>query len=82
MDPVSLYLTRDRIFDRFVRLLDEAEPRSGRQRSRTAITRTTLRAHDGDASVVDSPDDWCRFEIRLPLVTESLDHSARTRAGN
>ena len=70
---------RDRIFDRFVRL-DEARSRDqGGSGLGLAITRTTLRAHDGDASVVDSPDDWCRFEIRLPLVTESLDHSAGPR---
>ena len=70
---------RDRIFDRFVRL-DEARSRDqGGSGLGLAITRTTLRAHDGDASVVDGPDGWCRFEIRLPLVTESLDHSAGPR---
>lgn len=58
---------RERIFERFVRL-DEARTRDqGGSGLGLAITRTTLRAHGGDVAVVDGPEGWCRFELRLPL---------------
>lgn len=57
---------RDRIFERFVRL-DEARTRDdGGSGLGLAITRVTLRAHAGDAVVIDGPTGWCRFELRLP----------------
>ena len=60
---------RERIFERFVRL-DEARTRDqGGSGLGLAIARTTLQAHDGDVAVVDGPDGWCRFELRLPLDT-------------
>lgn len=62
---------RDRIFERFVRL-DEARTRDhGGSGLGLAITRATMRAHHGDAAVVDGPAGWCRFELRLPRVTQT-----------
>ncbi len=61
---------RDRIFERFVRL-DEARTRDhGGSGLGLAITRATMHAHHGDAAVVDGPARWCRFELRLPRVTQ------------
>jgi urea carboxylase len=61
---------RDRIFERFVRL-DEARTRDhGGSGLGLAITRATMQAHHGDAAVVDGPAGWCRFELRLPRVTQ------------
>jgi signal transduction histidine kinase len=62
---------RERVFERFVRL-DEARTRdAGGSGLGLAISRAALRAHGGDARVVDGPDGWCRFELRLPRVTEA-----------
>ena len=62
---------RERVFERFVRL-DEARTRDvGGSGLGLAISRAALRAHGGDARVVDGPDGWCRFELRLPRVAEA-----------
>jgi len=62
----------DRIFERFVRL-DEARARDdGGSGLGLAITRATLRAHGGDAAVVDGPPGWCRFELRLPRSEDGV----------
>jgi len=59
---------RDRIFDRFVRLDDSRSRDAGGSGLGLAITRAGLRAQSGDVRVVDAPDGWCRFELRLPLA--------------
>lgn len=64
--PVVPRAQREHIFDRFTRL-DEARTRdAGGSGLGLAITRAAVRAHGGTAAVVDAPDGWCRFEIRLP----------------
>ncbi|GAA3690087.1 ATP-binding protein [Microlunatus aurantiacus] len=69
--PVIPVEDRERVFERFVRL-DEARTRdAGGSGLGLAISRAALRAHGGDALVVDGPDGWCRFQLRLPRVTET-----------
>lgn len=58
---------RERIFERFVRLDDSRSRDAGGSGLGLAITRAGLRAQSGDVRVVDAPDGWCRFELRLPL---------------
>ena len=71
--PPVPHADRDRIFERFVRL-DEARTRDdGGTGLGLAITRATLRAHGGDAVVVDGPAGWCRFELRLPRTHDGSD---------
>lgn len=58
---------RERIFERLVRLDDSRSRDAGGSGLGLAITRAGLRAQSGDVHVVDAPDGWCRFELRLPL---------------
>lgn len=58
---------RERIFERFVRLDDSRSRDAGGSGLGLAIARAGLRTQRGDVRVVDAPDGWCRFEIRLPL---------------
>jgi signal transduction histidine kinase len=30
-----------------------------------------VKAHDGTVTALESPDGWCRFEVRLPLDERS-----------
>jgi signal transduction histidine kinase len=65
--PVIEDADRDRIFERFVRLDDSRSRDAGGSGLGLAIARTGLQACGGDVSVVDTPDRWCRFEMRIPL---------------
>jgi len=58
---------RERVFERFVRLDDSRSRDVGGSGLGLAIARAGLRAQGGDVRVVDAPDGWCRFEVRLPL---------------
>ena len=58
---------RERIFERFVRLDDSRSRDAGGSGLGLAIARTGLQACGGDVSVVDTPDGWCRFEMRIPI---------------
>jgi signal transduction histidine kinase len=58
---------RERIFDRFVRLDHSRSRHAGGSGLGLAISRASLRSQSGDVRVVDAPDGWCRFELRLPL---------------
>ncbi|MGC5223996.1 sensor histidine kinase [Micromonospora sp. DT81.3] len=59
--------SRDRVFERFVRL-DEARTRdAGGSGLGLAIVREILRGHGGAVRVVESPLGGARFEARLPL---------------
>jgi signal transduction histidine kinase len=58
---------RERVFERFVRLDESRSSDAGGSGLGLPIARTTAAAHGGDVQVVDAPDGWCRFELRLPL---------------
>jgi len=58
---------RERVFDRFVRLDDSRSRDAGGSGLGLAISRTAVESHRGSVQVVDAPDGWCRFELRLPL---------------
>ena len=58
---------RRRVFDRFVRLDASRERDSGGSGLGLAIVASVVAAHDGRVRVVDAPDGWCRFEVRLPV---------------
>lgn len=64
---------RERIFERFVRLDDSRSRDAGGSGLGLAITRAGLRSQGGDVEVVDAPDDWCRFEIRVPREAPAPD---------
>lgn len=59
---------RQRIFDRFVRLDESRSRDAGGSGLGLAIVQKIVQHHGGSVAVVDSPDGWCRFEIRLPAT--------------
>ncbi|GAB2575534.1 ATP-binding protein [Microlunatus antarcticus] len=63
IDPAD----RERVFERFVRLDASRTRDAGGSGLGLAITRAGLSAQGGRVQVVDHPDGWCRFEVRLPL---------------
>ena len=64
VDPAD----REKIFERFVRLDVSRSRDAGGSGLGLAIARASLASQGGDVRVVDHPDAWCRFEIRLPLT--------------
>ena len=67
---------RIRIFQRFVRLDESRSRDAGGSGLGLAIVQTVIEQHHGDVGVVDAPDGWCRFEVRLSapiLLTEHPD---------
>lgn len=66
---------RDRIFERFVRLDDSRSRDAGGSGLGLAIARSELRSQSGDVAVVDAPDGWCRFELRVPLTAPTSDQA-------
>ncbi|HEY0238493.1 MAG TPA: HAMP domain-containing sensor histidine kinase [Friedmanniella sp.] len=65
--PVIGPADRVRVFERFVRLDDSRSRHSGGSGLGLAIARAGVVAQGGDVAVVDHPDAWCRFEIRIPV---------------
>ena len=62
---------RDTIFERFVRLDVSRSRDAGGSGLGLAIARAGIDAEGGQVGVVEHPDGWCRFEVRLPLNTTS-----------
>ncbi len=65
--PAIAVQDRDRVFRRFVRLDESRHAGAGGRGLGLAISRRIVEAHAGTIKVVDGPDGWCRFEVRLPL---------------
>lgn len=65
--PVIPVESRERVFERFVRLDESRSRDAGGSGLGLAIARAELVSQGGDVSVVDHPQGWCRFEIRLPI---------------
>lgn len=68
--PVIDVADRARVFERFVRLDASRSRDAGGSGLGLAIARASLTVQGGDVTVVEHPDGWCRFEIRLPLPRE------------
>lgn len=64
--PVIAADHREAVFDRFVRLQDARERDSGGSGLGLAIVGALVEAHGGRVEATDSPQGWCRFEVRLP----------------
>ena len=69
IDPAD----RERVFERFVRLDVSRTRDAGGSGLGLAITRAGIVSQGGQVHVVDHPDGWCRFEIRLPLTPGDAD---------
>jgi signal transduction histidine kinase len=59
---------RERVFERFVRLDDSRERRSGGSGLGLAIVREVVLAHGGSVELTDTGSGGCRVEVRLPAV--------------
>lgn len=68
--PVIDPADRERVFERFVRLDDSRSRDVGGSGLGLAITRSALQAQRAVVCVVDSPDGWCRFEVRMSTPTQ------------
>ncbi len=73
---------RERVFERFVRLDVSRSRDAGGSGLGLAIARAALSSQGGDVGVVDHPDRWCRFEIRLPLSDVEGDIGADVVTGS
>ncbi|WP_139209694.1 sensor histidine kinase [Microlunatus flavus] len=58
---------RDRVFERFVRLDASRSRDAGGSGLGLAIARAGIASQGGRLAVVEHPEGWCRFEVRLPL---------------
>jgi signal transduction histidine kinase len=58
---------RDRVFGRFVRLDDSRTRGTGGTGLGLAIVAEVAAAHRGSVVATETPEGWCRFEVRLPL---------------
>ncbi|HEX6263089.1 MAG TPA: ATP-binding protein [Actinomycetota bacterium] len=58
--------SRERVFERFVRLEDARDRDSGGSGLGLSIVAEVARAHGGSVELVDSPLGGARFEVRLP----------------
>ncbi len=65
--PIIEPADRVRIFERFVRLDESRSRDAGGSGLGLAIARVAVRSYGGEVEVVDAPDGWCRFELRLPV---------------
>ncbi len=66
--PEVAPVDRERVFERFVRLDASRSRDAGGSGLGLAIARAGLASQGGDVRVVDHPQGWCRFEVRLPLT--------------
>jgi signal transduction histidine kinase len=64
VDPAD----RERVFERFVRLDVSRTRDAGGSGLGLAIARAGVSSQGGQVRVVEHPEGWCRFEIRLPLT--------------
>ena len=71
--PVIEPADRERIFERFVRLDESRSRDAGGSGLGLAIARVAARSYGGEVEVVDAPDGWCRFELRLPSDVTTPD---------
>ena len=67
--PIIAVADREKIFERFVRLDESRSRDAGGNGLGLAIVRGIVQNTGGVVAVVDSPDGWCCFEIRLPTVS-------------
>jgi len=67
---------RERIFERFVRVDASRSRDGGGSGLGLAIARAGLASQGGQVHVVDHPEGWCRFEVRLPLEGPDVDRPA------
>ena len=66
VDPAD----RERIFERFLRLDVSRSRDVGGSGLGLAIARAGIESQGGGVRVVDHPDAWCRFEVRLPVTAD------------
>ncbi len=66
---------RERVFERFVRLDASRSRDAGGSGLGLAIARAGIASQGGDVRVVEHPEGWCRFEVRLPLKDATADGS-------
>jgi signal transduction histidine kinase len=71
--PVIAPADREHVFERFVRLDDSRSRDAGGSGLGLAIARASLASQGGSVRVVDHPDGWSRFEVRLPLSDADPD---------
>ena len=74
VDPAD----RERIFERFVRLDVSRSRDAGGSGLGLAIARAGIASQGGQVRVVEHPEAWCRFEIRLPLLADAADDPGST----
>lgn len=64
-EPVPLD-RREAIFDRFTRLQDSRDRDTGGSGLGLAIVRALVESYGGTVVTTETPEGWCRFEVRIP----------------
>lgn len=73
---------RERVFERFVRLDASRERDSGGSGLGLAIVASVVQAHRGEVRVLETPDGWCRVEVRLPEAGPGTAAQGRDVSGS
>ncbi|MCI9888577.1 HAMP domain-containing protein [Micrococcales bacterium 31B] len=69
-EPVPAAM-REAVFERFVRLDESRQRDAGGSGLGLAIVKALVEANAGSVRTLETPEGWCRFEVRMPATLAS-----------